>query len=103
MREFPRGTTQDAQPYIALIRSFTEGQITAQQFEERYLRLSKSEEKLLPKAVSKPINEVFYSVDEYVSDPDLRARAGGIDDDQLKEDAAAALAALVSAVENQDD
>ncbi|HWE90646.1 MAG TPA: colicin immunity domain-containing protein [Pseudonocardiaceae bacterium] len=102
MRKFPRGTTKDAAPYIDLIQKFASGKIAAPEFETAYLLLFQSENKVLPDTVEQPLNDLFYAVDDYVEDPQLRADVNGLDDDQVRDRAASALRLLVAAVVETD-
>ncbi|HEX7658234.1 MAG TPA: colicin immunity domain-containing protein [Pseudonocardiaceae bacterium] len=97
----PSGKARNAAPYIEIISRFTSGQISASEFEAAYIALFSSETKLLPKVVATPINEVFYDIDDYVSDPELRAEMSGLDDEQLRERVAVQLQLLVEAVESE--
>ena len=58
--------------YVSKIRQFVDGDITACQFEESYLKIFKNEEKVLPEDVFEVLNELFTDVDSFCSDPELR-------------------------------
>ncbi|CAM2846561.1 MULTISPECIES: colicin immunity domain-containing protein [Vibrio] len=63
--------------YTLLMSRFLSGQLTGAQFEERYLEMFKNESRPMPENVYQVLNSLFYCVDAYCSDPDLR------DDDDL--------------------
>lgn len=58
--------------FIPLIRDFVEEQISAQDFETRYLRLVKDYPGLLDDRVSRAVNYLFCEVDALVLDERLR-------------------------------
>jgi len=60
--------------YIDLINSFTSGNISANEFEKKYLELFKNDEKLIDCSdeVYEVLDTLFYAVDSYCSDPDLQ-------------------------------
>ncbi|WP_282785773.1 MULTISPECIES: colicin immunity domain-containing protein [unclassified Nocardia] len=76
--------------YERLIGEFVSGVIDAPTFESRYLMLFKNEAAKIPLKEFDILDGLFADVDEYVSDPGLRAEAGGLDDEQLRSRAAAA-------------
>lgn len=82
-------------PYAALARRFVNSEISAVQFEELYLDLFRQENRYMPKVYATPINEIFYSVEDYVVDPALRDE-GDLDDDQLKQRVSASLRELLA-------
>lgn len=71
------------QPYADAMNRFVNKEITAQQFEAEYLELFRNETELIDGDEFHVLDEVFYYVDEYTPDPELRQRAGGFDDDEL--------------------
>src|SRR5947209_19665749 len=77
MREYQPGSVEDGWPYARLAQSFVNEELSAEQFEDRYLDLFRSDDKNLPDSVADPIHEIFYDIDEYVSDPALRVKASG--------------------------
>lgn len=58
--------------YILLITQFVLGEITAPQFEDRYLVMFRNETDQFPEHVYKVLNKLFTDVDSYCGDPDLR-------------------------------
>ncbi|HEX7657928.1 MAG TPA: colicin immunity domain-containing protein [Pseudonocardiaceae bacterium] len=98
MREFPAGKVLDAVPYIELIRQFTSGRMSAPDFETAYFELCGSDDKVLPKVIAEPINEIFYDLDDYVPDPELRAEVNGLGEETLRERVVVQLRLLVEAV-----
>lgn len=98
MENFTPGYAEDGTPYLDLIRSFAAGTIRAAEFETEYLRLAKSEQKLLPEPIREVTDNLFYDVDEYVEDPQLRAATGGLNDDELRAKAEIAYHKLVDAI-----
>jgi len=81
--------------YVAKLRQFVDGDITACQFEESYLKIFKNEEKVLPEHVFEVLNELFTDVDSFCSDPELRDDED-LDDTELLYRAELALKKLVS-------
>jgi len=57
--------------YVAKIRQFVDGDITACQFEESYLQIFKSEEKILPEDVFEVLNSLFADVDSFCKGVDF--------------------------------
>nr|WP_296779099.1 colicin immunity domain-containing protein [Rhodococcus sp. (in: high G+C Gram-positive bacteria)] len=70
--------------YKYLIESFVSGVVEAEQFESEFLKLFKNDTDQVPGVEFDVLDGLFVSIDEYVADGDLRARAGGIDDERLK-------------------
>ncbi len=70
--------------YLELIEQFVDGRITAERFEAVFLPKFKTETTHLPDDVFNILDGLFGDVDDYVSDPGLRAEAGGLDDEQLR-------------------
>lgn len=68
--------------YILLITQFVIGEITASQFESRYLKMFKNEEDQFPEHVYDALNKLFSDVDCYCGDPDLRDDED-LDDEEL--------------------
>lgn len=74
-------------PYAVLLRLFMDATIDAPEFEILFLRLYKNDPVEWPPEVFGILDAFFADVDEFCSDAALRARAGGIDADQLRESA----------------
>lgn len=100
MDQFETGTAEDAERYVTLARAFVNSEISAAEFEDAYLTLFRNETKYIPKEFAGPINEIFYDVDAYVADPDLR-EDGDLDDKQLKDKVAVSTEKLQNALTGQ--
>ncbi len=70
--------------YAALISNFVNGRISAHEFETAYLSLFKNDKDQVPGSAFDILDGLFFYVDEYVADPELRNRAGGLDDEELR-------------------
>ncbi|MEP7021730.1 MAG: colicin immunity domain-containing protein [Pseudonocardiales bacterium] len=81
-------------PHRELIADFVSGAVTADQFETRYLAQYKADPTLWTQDLFAILDGLFFHVDDYVSDPDLRARAGGLDGPGLRARARATLRKL---------
>jgi len=79
-----------AAKYAQLISSFVDGQISAQEFESAYLKLFKHDKDQVPGTEFKILEDLFFAVDDYVEDPELRKRVHGIDEEELRTRARAA-------------
>ncbi|HEX7662105.1 MAG TPA: colicin immunity domain-containing protein [Pseudonocardiaceae bacterium] len=60
----------DLAEHANLIRQFVDHEITAAEFESRYLQLVKNDKVIHGKPAFGIIDELFYYVDEYFDDPD---------------------------------
>jgi hypothetical protein len=87
--------------YLDLIEQFVDGRISANRFEAGFLPIFKNETTHLPEDFFNVLDGLFADVDDYVADPELRAEAGGLDDEQLRVCAANAYNALRSIPESQ--
>ncbi|MEU7141331.1 colicin immunity domain-containing protein [Nocardia sp. NPDC046473] len=85
--------------YEDIIRRFISGDISAPKFESEYLSAFKSKETHLRPNDFHLLDSLFADVDDYVSDPQLRADAGGLDDEQLRQRATATYDRLFGAKE----
>lgn len=81
-------------PYVILLSAFTERRITAREFEQLYMAIFKNDPNEWESPVFGVLDSLFGDVDEYCSDPVLRAEVGGIDDEELRVSAEAALVRL---------
>lgn len=72
--------------YLSLIRSYTEGKMSAIEFMLRYLDEFKREEVEMSNDVYAILDYLFGSADFYSEDPELRWEYG-IDEDELMDDA----------------
>jgi hypothetical protein len=70
--------------YRDLISDFVSGRLPAQSFESRYLQLFKTDIDQVPGNEFDVLEELFFAVDDYVADPELREKAGGLNDDELR-------------------
>ena len=68
--------------YILLITQFVTGEITASQFESRYLEMFKTETVQFPENEYDALNKLFSDVDTYCGGPDLRDD-GDLGDEEL--------------------
>jgi len=83
----------DISRYIRLIEEFVGGDISAPEFERRYLTLFKSDDSASPEPIFLILDRLFSDVDSYCSDPSIRD-GEDLDDEALRECAEAAYAAL---------
>lgn len=84
MPQISSDAEQALSSYLELIEQFVDGQISAERFEAVFLPKFKNETTRLPDNAFNVLDGLFADVDDYVSDPELRADAGGLDDDQLR-------------------
>ncbi|TDQ55401.1 colicin immunity domain-containing protein [Actinorugispora endophytica] len=70
-------------PYADLARSYVEGEIEARAFETAFLRLFKTDERLFGPADYEALEELFWAVDSYCADPELRDERD-LDEPQLR-------------------
>jgi hypothetical protein len=71
------------QPYIDLVESFINGQISARQFEKSFLEKFKNNSSQFDETEYKILNNVFYDVEDFCADPTIRGE-GDLDEQQLK-------------------
>jgi hypothetical protein len=88
------GMRRAVEPHRVLIEQFAAGDISADQFEEKYLAQYKADSTHWDSAVFDILDGLFFDVDDYVGDADLRAEAGGLDRDELRARAQLALRKL---------
>ncbi len=81
--------------YVSLMDAFSGGRLPVDVFERRYLDLFQSDQTMRGEFIFRTIEDVFFAVDEYCGDPDLRGEYD-IDEDQLRERVRAALEALAN-------
>jgi hypothetical protein len=81
-------------PYVILLSAFTERRITAWEFEQLYMMIFKNDPTEWRPPVFDVLDSVFGDVDEYLADPVLRAEVGGMNDEELRVNAEAALVRL---------
>jgi hypothetical protein len=80
--------------YRELIRRFVIGDISADRFETDYLARFKDDPNQVIGEQFDILDELFADVDDYVSDPALRERTGGISGEELRARARDAYARL---------
>jgi hypothetical protein len=73
---------EDVQSYITLIEGFLFGHITAKEFETRYLKQFKEDNRIFPDGVFTILNGVFTDCDAFNSNPALRG-PNDLDEQQL--------------------
>jgi hypothetical protein len=84
----------DASDYTTLIAAFVHGDISASEFEQRYLRMFKNETRVIPGELYIVLNELFTDVDAFCGNPMLRGR-DDLDEAQLRERAKIAYETLL--------
>jgi DNA-binding beta-propeller fold protein YncE len=70
--------------YAGLISRFVNGQISALEFQSSYFTLFKNDTDQVRGPAFNVLDALFADIDEYVADPELRQRAGGFDDEELR-------------------
>lgn len=84
----------DITSYIELIDRFLHRVIPAEDFQLSYLRMVKSEERILGQPAYPILQELFEDADAYVADANMRTEPEDLDDDQLHSGARRARDAL---------
>ena len=79
--------------YLDLMRAFLRGELTAIEFERRYIALFGEDEAIRPEPTFRVLNDLFFAVDAFCADSALRD-ADDLDEDQLRARVRAALATL---------
>lgn len=85
MNEVNAGVSRMLENYRELIRRFSIGEMTADDFENEYLTRFKNDSDQVTGAEFDILDELFADVDDYVDDPELRAETGGISGGELRE------------------
>ena len=80
-------------PYESLLTSFIDGKIQPVQFEKDYINLFQDHNSELTEAEHKIVEEMFFAVDDFCADPELREE-GDLDEKQLLKEASRSLEAL---------
>ena len=88
--------------YSRVVKAFVDGQLSAVEFESVYLRMFKKDDAVRPEAHYNILNSLFGSVDAFCSDRSIRT-VQDLDDEQLHNDAKAALSDLDSIVTVEGD
>ena len=70
--------------YAGLISRFVDGKISAQEFQHAYLSTFKNDNAQVRGPAFNVLDRLFADADDYVADPELRKRAGGLDDEELR-------------------
>lgn len=87
--------TYNLSSYIHLIKSFLTGDLTALDFESKYLDTFKSDPTLRPQEVFLVLDKLFGDVDAFCAEPNLRDE-DDLDEDQLRQYSVDALQKLKS-------
>ena len=69
--------------YLDLMRDFLADQISASDFERRYLDLFQNDKIARPEHTFRDLNDLFFDVDAFCGDPELRD-GDDLDEDQLR-------------------
>jgi self-protective colicin-like immunity protein len=70
--------------YKDLISKFVNRQVSAQNFESAYLMVFKTDKDQVPSSEFDVLEKLFFAVDDYVADPELRKKVGGLNDEELR-------------------
>jgi Bacterial self-protective colicin-like immunity len=70
--------------YIDLIADFVGGRVSAQNFESAYLQVFKTDKDQVPSREFDALEKLFFAIDDYIADPELREKVGGLNDGQLR-------------------
>jgi hypothetical protein len=70
--------------YRDLIANFVGGGMSAQNFESAYLQVFKTDRDQVPGREFDVLEKLFFAIDDYVADPALREKVGGLNDDELR-------------------
>lgn len=84
MNQSVAGMARMLENYQDLIRSFVTGERSADEFEVHFLARFKNDPNQVTGREFDILDELFADVDDYVSDPSLRAKTGGLDGDELQ-------------------
>lgn len=88
-------SSHDLTPYVRLIESFLNSQISPLTFEREYLNMFKNDATGWSGAEYDVLNDLFGDVDAFCADPKLRG-PDDLDEDQLKQRARTALEKLLA-------
>ena len=81
--------------YVMLISNFVTGKIPADEFENSYMRMFKNESEFFSDSGFNILNDLFFDVESYCSNPDLKDD-DDIDEEELLARAKNALVALTT-------
>ena len=70
--------------YRDLISDFIGGRLSADNFESMYLKVFKADEDQVPSPEFSVLEKLFFATDDYVADPELREKVGGLSDNELR-------------------
>ena len=70
--------------YRDLIADFVGGRMSAQNFESAYLQVFKTDKDQVPGREFDVLEKLFFAIDDYIADPELRDTVGGLNDDELR-------------------
>jgi hypothetical protein len=71
-------------PYAVLLRLFIDGRVTGEEFEVVFLPLYKNDVTSWSPEIFDILDGFFADVDDFCADTDLRAKAGGLDEVELR-------------------
>lgn len=80
--------------YRELIEAFVQEKISADDFETDYIRTFTNDKCQVPGSEFTVLEKLFFDVDDYVSDPELRDSPEDLSGEQLRERAAATYSKL---------
>jgi Bacterial self-protective colicin-like immunity len=80
--------------YRDLIADFAGGRISTQDFESAYLQVFKTDKDHFAGHEFNVLEALFFAVDDYVADPELRQKVGGLNDEELRSRAEATYSQL---------
>lgn len=83
-KAYPQAVAVMLANYEPILRRFVRHEIAGQEFETEFLKTWRGHKHQAHSPQLDIINEIFYDVDEYVDDPELRERAGGLDTATLR-------------------
>ena len=95
MRSNDTAVARMVQNYSPLIKAFIDGRISPEDFETAYLAKFKGDSTQVVGPHFDILDELFADVDDYVSEPGLRERTGGISGEELRVRARSAYARLL--------
>ena len=70
--------------YRDLIADFVGGRVSAQNFESAYLQVFKTDKDQVPSREFDVLEKLFFAIDDYIADPKLREKVGGLDAEELR-------------------
>ena len=70
--------------YRDLIADFVGGRVSAPNFESAYLQVFKTDKDQVPSREFDVLEKLFFAIDDYIADPELREKVGGLSDGELR-------------------